>query len=122
MKKLSLLLGLLLLSSVSFATEDWNIGKASSTLTNEGVVWIPKTPPGTVLWKIVIGSPTIGGVIGIYDSSATFNNFIASVSLSGTNGGPAEVSFEVRLSSGLSYKTSGNSNGVTLIYKQPVLP
>ena len=62
-----------------------------------------------------------GGSIALYDSSATATNQIANIGF-GTPGagvgGGWTVPIEVRVSSGITYTTSGNTTGVTIIYKE----
>lgn len=125
-KKLSLFIGGILLASLSFGFwETISQNSSSFTLTNEGTIAISSNNlQGGVLVAVVIGSSTPGGLIRLFDSrnpSGVNVSTIGIVNLGGTgigaNNEPNTIPFNVHLSSGLSYKTEGNSNGVTIIYK-----
>lgn len=124
MKKL-LLLGLsLALSSSAFAfTETREINQSSFTATNDTTAWIQissnafpyfmaNTSPNTDLRAIIVSSPSAGGTITLYDSQGSAVNKIGVVSL----GTIQEAHFNVRLSSGLTYSTSANTSGVTILF------
>lgn len=87
---------------------------SSYTATNEGPRVITATPPGTIFVGIVSGTATTNGTIKVYDSSGTASNQIAVVSL----GAPGAYYYNIFLSSGLTYTTANNTNGVTILYKK----
>ena len=88
------------------------IFQSSFTKTNEtgkaisGARWVH---------SIIVSSTTTGGVIYLYDSigSTTTGNF-GVVDLGSLNAYP----YDLWLSSGFTYTTSGNANGVTIMYKK----
>lgn len=110
MKKLLLLTILvsLGLTSAALAYEQRTM-YSSFTTTNDTLQRIPNA---RTIERVVASSVTTGGLLKIYDSSATATNQIAAVTLNSANFYP----FEVQLSSGLTYSTTGNANGVTIIY------
>jgi len=128
MKKL-LIFGLsLAMSSMAFAFDETReINQSSFTATNDTCKWINKTSgngfsaqvsstgANSDFRGIIVASVTTGGIIGIYDStfSCLPNTMISSVTLNSAN----EFHYNVRLYNGLSYTTTGNSGGVTILYK-----
>lgn len=94
--------------------ESFNTFDSSYTVTNETTKLIFNTPPGTVLAQINVSSVSTGGLLQVYDSSDTATNKIANVTLATVG----SYRYEVRLSSGLTYTTTGNGAGVTIIYKR----
>lgn len=116
MKKL-LFISLLFLVSQSHAAwvESFNMADSCYTATNQGPIVIPNTPPGTVLLGVVVASTSSTlGTLKIYDSSGVASGQLANIDL-GRNG---DYTFEVRLSSGLTYTTANNTGGITLIFKR----
>lgn len=63
--------------------------------------------------SIIISSATSGGSITIYDSKGSATNAIGICDLTTVNVYP----FNVAISSGLTYTTTGNTNGVTIIFR-----
>ncbi len=128
MKKL-IVVGLsLAMSSMAFAyTETREINVSSFSATNDTCKWISSTSgtpgfsaqvsstgPNTDFRGIEFGSGTIGGVIGVYDT--TFSCVPSTLISSFTMNTAREAHFNVRLYNGLSYTVTGNSNGVTILY------
>jgi len=114
MKKL-LLIGLsLALSSTAYCyTETREINASSFTATNDTTQQITGTSPNTDFRGVIIGTPSISGVLTIFDGQgANAASKIGVVSLSAVN----ELHFNVRCSSGITYTTTGNTGGVTLLY------
>lgn len=105
-----------LLSSVCYGA--WNdqnlLNRASFTPTSDTLAYVPLTYGGTVLKGVILSSEAATSV-KIYDSSGVVSNQIAFLG-SATPGGSNYIPFNVRLSSGLTYTTAGNTLGVTFIY------
>ncbi len=135
MKRLILFLCFIFIGSYCGAAylEGYQLNQASFTQTNEGPVPISS---GTnmrngygLLIGVQVSSPMANGTITFADafSSGTTGtalgtlSTVAVVSLAGGGNAPVGTSFyipfEIKLSSGLSYTTSNNSKGVTIIYK-----
>lgn len=120
MKRVFLMAVLLGLSHNVFAIQSIseNINTASTTYTNDSFKRIPGSLPGSELFAVVVPSATSGGVLGLYDSSGAASGFISSVTLQAIY----NPIFQVRVSSGITYTTTGNANGVVIIYRNPTLP
>lgn len=131
MKKL--LIFLFSISIAGFSSADYlqsyQFGSASYTASSEGVVPISSsTMRGGLFLGVVIDSPSLGGSVTFSDAfttgavgqSITLSTF-AILSLCGSGatplGGPYYIPFNIKLSSGLTYKTVGNTGGITIIYK-----
>lgn len=115
MKKLLFsLLALVGLSTFSHA-DIQGVYKSSFTQTDESLrIMRPATGTPLSLHGIIVSSASaVGGLITVYDSSGTATNTIARVSL--VNLGA--YYFDVKISSGLTYTTSTNSMGVTILYQ-----
>lgn len=117
MRKL-IIAGLLLTSSVVLAAPkpvNFSIYRASYTATNETAAEIQQGNQSVdFLHAVIISSATTGGVLKLYDSQGSASSLFALIDLSAKN----DFAFDVWLSSGLTYTTSGNSNGVTIIYRK----
>lgn len=117
MKKIFLFLSVLFSHSMSHAYWDTvEIYSSCFTVTNEGPIVIPNTPPGTIFKGVVIGSSSVGGFIDVINSSGIAGSTIATVSLQSAE--PVSVPFNIVISSGLTYKTRGNVGGVVILYKK----
>jgi len=90
------------------------IYKTSSTFTNETKQIVGDT--NTLYFKsVVVSSATSAASLTIYDSlGSTITATKIVVDLSTVNVYP----FDLYLSSGLTYTTVGNSNGVSIIYRK----
>jgi hypothetical protein len=120
MKRLIVFLTAFVLLSISRASniESYNEANSSFTKTSDGPVQIKNTFPGTVLLYVDV-STTSTGSLQIYDSSGvSTSGQLANITL-GTIG---YYRFEILISSGLTYQTVGNQNGVTIVYKKSVQP
>ena len=93
--------------------ESYGVHESSYTSTNETKL-IPMTLPGTVLIGVVASTGT--GSISIYDSSGTATNPVAVLKNTGGQGTFC-ATFEIKISSGLTYATSGNG-GTTFIFRR----
>lgn len=105
-------LSLLLAASAFAYTETREINSSSFTTTNDTAVQIPNTGPNTDFRGIIVSSVSATGQIAVFDTQGVATSTKAFVSL-GTLG---EYHFNVRLSSGLSYTTTTNLGGVTILY------
>lgn len=119
-KILASLLLIVSLKAVSFGaySDEGLLNQSSFTMSNETLVAISSTAmAGNILVGVVIGSSTPGGTISLFDSVGVKVSTIGILSMAGSSNGAMYVPFEVRLSSGLTYSTVSNTNGVTIIYK-----
>lgn len=108
MKKL--LIALMLLSGVSYADSTDVHGSSAIVLAN-GTGYLPASS----IDKVVIGMATSGGVLEIYNSTFTTSGIlISSVSLATVG----QREFGNTLVKGIFWRTSSNTNGVTIIYKR----
>ena len=125
MKNLIKALGLsvVVASTVFGFTETREINTSSYTASNDTTKLIiissvnfpqqgAQTGPNTDFRGVLIGSNTFGGLVTIYDSSGTSTNIVAKIGCDTAK----ELHYNVRLSSGLTYTTSGCTNGVTILY------
>lgn len=115
MKKLFLFL--LTFATLSACYAYWDtvgVYDSTYTITNDGPVLIPNTPPGTIFVGVNVGSVSTTGMLRVYSSSGGATNQIANVSLGTVMG----YAYNVRISSGITYTTTGNAGGVTLIFKR----
>lgn len=127
MKKLVLFLSLFLFGSVSYAFwETLSMYSSSFTMTNEGPIAISSNDlQGGVLVGVAVGSCSAGGILKLWNARNPGLNVAIStigiINLTGTgntsDNDPFYIPFNVRVSSGISYQTTGNANGVTIIYK-----
>ena len=125
MKKIGLFLGFLFLSGLSHAAyiESYSLGTASFTTTNDAQVQI--STHGGILVGVVIDSPSNGGLLTLADAKiaitggpVTYSTFsILSLGGTGFQTVPVYIPYGIYLSSGLTYTTSGNAGGVTIIWK-----
>lgn len=111
-------LAFLILGSVScwsWAAYDdsFTLNRASFTKTNEGPIAI-STYPGMFLVGVLVSSASAAtGLITLYDSNGVVSNTLGAINLGTVFYAP----FEVKCSSGITYTTTGNSAGVTIIWK-----
>lgn len=98
---------------------DSNIPNRSSfTATNETTATISSTTmPGGVFVGVAISSSMSNGLVTFYDSRGSATNTIGKLSLTSSGQQSWYVPFEVRVSSGLTYTTTGNTVGITIVYK-----
>lgn len=119
MKKI--LLTLLVFISVGFLAENLYsypskrtngaVYRSSTTKTNDSTAEIEfNGNTSQYLHTIVVSSASTGGFCIIYDSQGSATNEIATIDLGTLN----TYIYDVKLSSGLSYTTTGNSNGVVI--------
>lgn len=112
MKRLLISLLSLSLASMGMAFE---VSPSSYTATDDSLKIIEHHTGGArSLVAVIVSSPTALGTITIYDSSGTATGKIGTIHC----GTVQDPSFNVRLSSGLTYSSLGCSNGVTIIYKK----
>ncbi len=115
MKKLMLIMLALSCASVNYAS---TVSYSSTTLTNDMQQTLRSTTStNTVvqqLTAIIITSPTIGGVCKIFNSS--YAVAAATVAIIGMNTVGYYPFYDIPLK-GITYTTSGNTNGVIIIYK-----
>lgn len=112
--------------------EQYQLNSASFTITNETTARISTTNMhGGILVGVIIDSPSALGVLTIADAYVSFTtpgivfSTIAILSLGSGNSPstlPTYIPFNVKLSSGLTYTTSNNTGGVTIIYKSLRVP
>lgn len=115
MKKIALVLFALVFSSLTYAYWDTvGVYDSSYTITNEGPVVITNTPPGTIFVGVVIGSATSNGTLKVYNSSGVASNQIANINLGSIMG----YAYNIRVSSSITYTTTNNTGGVTIIFKR----
>jgi hypothetical protein len=105
------LLLLLLLSTPAFADA---VGRSSFTITNDTTKHISGTQPSSVLMEVIVSSPTVGGLLRIYDSQGSATSQVANVTLQNA----ASYNFDLIISSGITYTTTLNGNGVTMIWRK----
>lgn len=118
MKKLIFLFSILFSCAVLKAavSDEILVGKSSYTITNDGPVLIVGTKPGNVLDSVIIASTSATGTLKIYDSSNVATNQVANISLANTG----NYQFTLKVSSGITYTTTNNTSGLTIIWKQVV--
>lgn len=127
-----LFLGLMLLVGTSHAAylETYSLGQASFTLTNDSAVQI--STHGGILVGVIIDSQSAGGTLTLADAwvsvkapnAPTYSTF-SILSLGAGNAPtslPTYISYNVLLSSGLTYTTAGNTGGVTIIWRSLLSP
>lgn len=121
MKKILLALSFVALFSLkaSAATNEIvELNLSSFTLSNDTLQRVPLTRPGSILVGIVVSSGMINGAgITLYDSSKTATNQIGFVSGYSVSQNPVYIPYNVVLSSALTYTTTLNSGGFSIIYK-----
>jgi hypothetical protein len=89
-----------------------SLNRSSFTATNDTTQRICATP--CVLDSVVVSSPSVGGLLTIYDSNAAASNKIAVVNTANSG----SYRFEVLISSGLTYTTANNTNGITILWRK----
>ncbi len=112
MKKL--ITALLLCASIGYAED--GIYRASTTFSNDLALIQPSTNTvPQVLEAVVVGSASLGGLLTIYNSTfgATTMSTITYINLTNTG----FYDFKGIRVKGIYYRTTGNSNGITIIYK-----
>lgn len=131
MKKLLIFTALVLAASISRAAyiETYQLSSTSFTLTSEGPVQV--STHGGILVGVIIDSPSLGGTLTLADAKipitggnlVTYSTFsILSLGGTGFTSVPTYIPYGVYLSSGLSYKTTSNTGGVTIIWKPFMSP
>lgn len=100
-------------ASIAGAVVPATVNRASRTVTNDSAY----ISSSTYLDKVIVTSPIVGGILGVYDS--TFSNapslLISSVSLFSTQ----QIDFQDLGVRGIYYVTTGNGGlGVTILYKK----
>src|SRR5690349_6737518 len=108
MKKLFAVVASLLLASPLMAFETRTL-YSSFTTTNDTLQQISSAK---TLERVVVSSVTAGGLLTVYDSRGSASRIVAVVTLGVAN----YYDFEITVSSGLTYSTTANSGGVTIIY------
>ncbi len=126
MKKIVLFLGMFLLTSVSHAYwETLRENSSSFTMTNEGPIAIATgSLQGGILVGVVVSSANAGGgTLKLWNAMNPGGVAISTIGIinigqiTTTSPAPFFIPFDVRVSSGITYQTTGNTNGVTIIYK-----
>jgi hypothetical protein len=115
MKKLLFsLLALVGLSAFSHA-DIQGVYKSSFTQTDESLALVaPTTGTPLSLHGIIVSSASAaGGLLTVYDSSRTATSPIARIGLTTVGA----YYFDVKISSGLTYTTATNTQGVTILYQ-----
>jgi len=107
---------IMVLNCVSFAGagREFNnpcIYKTSFTTTNDSYKGISNA---TYLYSVLIGSASPGGLLWLYDCYGTTMTAHFTVIDLNSQG---QYTYNLYLSSGLTYRTSGNSNGLNIIYR-----
>jgi hypothetical protein len=88
------------------------IFKSSYTATSETAKYIPNSQ---YLARIIVSSATAGGWVKVYDSTWTASGqFLPAVNLGAV--GVCEIG--VAAVNGITYTSSGNTNGVSFIYRE----
>lgn len=114
-------------SSAAFI-ETYQLNSTSYTLTNDTAAHIStSTMHGGELVGVLIDSPSANGSLTLSDAYVStavagivYSTFaVIPLSLGGnaSNSSPLYIPFNVYLSSGLTYTTTNNSGGVTIIYR-----
>lgn len=123
MKKALILFVLIFIGFKSQSYAAWGdeslINRSSYVVTNETLASISSTTiPGGVFVGVVVSSSLVSGMVTFYDTNGVKTSTIGVVSLQGTGNGAFYIPFEVRISSGLTYTSTGNAApGFTIIYK-----
>jgi len=89
------------------------IFKSSHTRTSDTTKEISSTKHVKYLRSVIVSSPTADGWMTIYNSRGAASNEIGTVDLGTAN----QYNYDLSISSGLTYTTSGNANGVTILYQ-----
>jgi hypothetical protein len=105
MKKL-IAVAVLLLAGPAMADQ---VTKSSTTLTNESGYIAARQ-----LVRVLVGATSANGVLKIYNSTYTTSGLISSATLVTGNA----LDFENLNVKGIYYVTTGNTNGLTIIYRQ----
>jgi hypothetical protein len=116
MKKLLTILSVLACSTLAHAGGP--VAYSSFTLTTDSALIRPATSTNTIAQTLVAvnvssASAATGAVLKIFNSTFTTANQVASIAL--TSVGTYE--FHDVVMKGIFYTTTGNSSGVTIIYK-----
>jgi hypothetical protein len=121
MKKFLLSAALLCgLSTVSHADwSDTSISLSSTTFSADTLMSLSGAYPGARLVGVVVGKASSGATLTIFDSNAVLSSTISVVDC-GTIQAPK---FDITVSSGITYTTSGTlTNGVTIIWRRASPP
>lgn len=111
MKWLRAVIVMLMCGSTVYANEPTTVNLSSAIAAANSTGYIA----AGYLDVVVIGMATSGGVLELYNSTFTTSVLISSISLA-TVGHRDFKNTKVR---GLYWRTSTNTNGVSVIYKQP---
>lgn len=114
MKKALLAVAVLFCASVSQAYMGDSVSQSSFTVTNDSAKQLTGTTKWSVLDRVVVSSTSTGGAIALYDNTAGNTSSKIGVVDLGTIQSPT---FNVRVSSGITYTTTGNTNGVTILWR-----
>lgn len=115
MKKIIFLFLALGLTSKGFCYWDTvHVNSSSWTAVAVTTKYVDNTLPGNVFVGVIISSPSSLGMLTFYDSSGTATNIIGSVLTTTVN----SYLFNVSLSSGLSFTSSGIPGGATILFKK----
>lgn len=113
MRNLFIALVLSLLAGTAFAA-GMDVNRSSFTATVDTLQRLPGSEKGSTLAWVVVSSPSANGTLTIYDSQNSATNQITPpISLTQVQA----PEFHVRVSSGITYSTTGNSTGVTIIWR-----
>ena len=97
----------------AFAQNPELISVSSFTATDETIKYIDDTRPGDVLRGVILSTEIAS--IELFDSSGTQTGTIAVIGAEAALHS-TYIPFNVRLSSGLTYTTKGNVDGITIIF------
>lgn len=99
------------LGAVTFTS--WCVDMSSNTTSLETTVRIPASGPGDILASVIVGSAAAtSGQILLYDNVAGTTNLIANLETDSIR----QVEFGVRISSAITYTTSGAAGSVTILW------
>ncbi len=113
MKYLSLI-AVVLLASSAYAIEPNTVNRSSHVAGANGTGCIPATYAD----KLVIGMASAGGVFELYNSTLTTNMTAATLISSASIATVGHRDFDDTAVSGICWRASSNTNGVTVIYKK----
>jgi len=105
-----LVIPLLLFARTKHQLRNIAVFQSSYTITNETTANISNAE---FIHTVIIGTSTAGGTLILYDSEGNTTTQFANIDLNTKDC----YHFDVALSSGLTYTTSGNSGGVTMTYR-----
>jgi hypothetical protein len=115
MKRLFVVFGVFVIPALSWGFGNYvddAVYTSSFTLSNETVS--VTTKPGSSFYGVCVGSPTVNGVITIFDGWG--NPYVSTITILSMVTQGCQP-YNVSVSSGVSYRTAGNANGVTILYR-----